>query len=120
MWPSDVCATRHRPLCSTLGYQYVQPKLAKFGLHDTCGIHNLHGMPALLGGFISIILPACIDLSTLASPGIQAAATALTLVVAIVTGTITGFCMRLFKDDHDQTFQDDPYWEVAEEGKQIV
>jgi ammonium transporter Rh len=37
-------------LC-VLGYVYVQPALeARFGVVDTCGVHNLHGMPGLLGG----------------------------------------------------------------------
>ena len=42
---------------SSLGYAYLGPYLArKINLHDTCGVHNLHGMPGLLGGIISAIV----------------------------------------------------------------
>ncbi|XP_063594381.1 ammonium transporter Rh type A-like [Penaeus indicus] len=40
---------------STLGYMDLQSLLAKrLGLHDTCGVNNLHGMPGLLSGVVSI------------------------------------------------------------------
>ena len=39
-------------LC-VLGYVFVQPALeARLKVVDTCGVHNLHGMPGLLGGLI--------------------------------------------------------------------
>ena len=33
----------------------------KMGIHDTCGVHNLHGMPAVIGTIISIIMAAKAD-----------------------------------------------------------
>lgn len=42
---------------SSLGYAYLGPYLAKkINLHDTCGVHNLHGMPGFMGGIISAIV----------------------------------------------------------------
>ena len=35
----------------------MQPYLVrKFKITDTCGVHNLHGMPAILGGLISVLM----------------------------------------------------------------
>lgn len=44
---------------SVLGYKYATPFLARrCSVHDTCGVHNLHGMPGLLAGLSSIIVAA--------------------------------------------------------------
>ena len=37
-------------VASVCGYVHVQPYLArKFDLDDTCGVHNLHGLPGIIG-----------------------------------------------------------------------
>merc|ERR1719439_338098 len=42
---------------SVLGFEYTQPFLAqKMKTHDTCGVNNLHGMPSLLGGLLSVLI----------------------------------------------------------------
>lgn len=47
-------------LISVLGYKYLTPMILKhLRIHDTCGVHNLHGMPgvlaALFGAFMAVI-----------------------------------------------------------------
>ena len=42
---------------STLGYQFVSPWLTeKWKICDTCGVNNLHGMPSVLGGLLSVLM----------------------------------------------------------------
>ena len=39
-----------------LGFMYLSPFLKKhIGLHDTCGVLNLHGIPGVMGGFASAV-----------------------------------------------------------------
>ena len=38
-------------------YNFFQPKIQKYlKIHDTCGVHNLHGMPGIFGALISCIV----------------------------------------------------------------
>lgn len=31
----------------------------KLGIHDTCGVHNLHGLPGILAAIVGAITAAC-------------------------------------------------------------
>jgi ammonium transporter Rh len=121
---------------STLGYQFVQPFLqSKLGLHDTCGVHNLHGMPAVFGGVISIIMAeAKYDSSILVNGkgeagGYQAAAIGVSFAVAIAGGAVAGILMKITENfmksmvgftppksiaDDGHHFADKSYWMVAD------
>lgn len=42
---------------STLGYKFFTPVLeSKFKVQDTCGVHNLHGMPGVLGALLGVLV----------------------------------------------------------------
>src|SRR5690349_20940953 len=42
-------------MISVAGYRFLTPVLERIGLRDTCGIHNLHALPAFLGAIVSAI-----------------------------------------------------------------
>merc|ERR1712106_257541 len=44
-------------ILSVCGFQYIQPCLLKnMKIHDSCGVNNLHGMPGLFGGLLSVLM----------------------------------------------------------------
>ncbi len=54
---------------SSLGFSYLQDILrVRFKLHDTAGVHNLHGIPGILGGLISAIAIAVYNSDPLNNP----------------------------------------------------
>ena len=73
---------------STIGYTIIAPKVEKL-IHgtDTCGVHNLHGMPGVLGGIFGIFISG--------TAGIQLGGILVTVVLAFVFGKITGIVIRL-------------------------
>ncbi|XP_023695180.1 ammonium transporter Rh type A [Paramormyrops kingsleyae] len=104
-------------IISTLGFKFLSPILAStLGIQDTCGVHNLHGMPGILGGVAGIVAVALGKANGSAS--YQLAALGSSLGFAVVGGAITGFLMRLplWGQPPDQNcFDDAIYWEVPEE-----
>ncbi|NWI75050.1 RHAG protein, partial [Dryoscopus gambensis] len=107
---------------SVLGFQFLTPVLAsKLKIQDTCGVHNLHGLPGILGGIAGIIVTATkreMRNGHLLTPGMQAAALGSTLGIALVGGALTGAILKLpfLGQVSDQNcFDDSAYWEVPEE-----
>ncbi|XP_015243490.1 PREDICTED: ammonium transporter Rh type A [Cyprinodon variegatus] len=105
-------------IISTLGFKYLSPVLASnLGIQDTCGVHNLHGMPGILGGLAGIVAVALGKAET-GSAAMQAAALASSLGFALIGGAITGMIMKLpfWGQPPDQNcFDDSLYWEVPNE-----
>lgn len=74
---------------SVVGYVLIQPKLDKaLKITDTCGVHNLHGMPGLLGGLIAVVVTP--DIAKAQLVGIVC-----TVVLAFVAGTVGGWVIGL-------------------------
>lgn len=69
---------------SVVGYTIIQPRLQKAtGGVDTCGVHNLHGMPGVFGGLVALGL--------VEFPLWQLTGTILSVIFAIIMGIAVGF-----------------------------
>lgn len=68
---------------SAVGYTVIQPRLQKAtrGV-DTCGVHNLHGMPGVFGGLVALVL--------VEFPLWQLTGTILTVIIATLMGVVVG------------------------------
>lgn len=75
-------------VCVT-GYVFIQPIIQrKLKSIDTCGVHNLHGMPGIVGGVVAIF----------AIPGIakpQITGIIFTVLFALITGIVSGYVIRI-------------------------
>jgi ammonium transporter Rh len=93
-------------LC-VVGYVVLQPRLqARFKLVDTCGVHNLHGMPGLLGGLLAIFVV----------PGVlrpQVLGILVTVVLATITGVVSGHVIRV-TGEKEAVYEDEPEFSSAE------
>lgn len=119
---------------STIGYKFISPRLCKLGLHDTCGVHNLHAMPGVISSVIAIIVAAATTDDTYGanvglvyparperSAGRQAvmqfACLATSIGIALVSGFATGALIKKFGKQLDEPeeklqFSDRAFWEV--------
>lgn len=85
---------------SVYGYVTVTPKVMEEQLYvyDTCGVHNLHGMPSVVGGLASIgfvMLHSENEFLThsgspIAQATIQLIGVVVTVIFAIGSGAVTG------------------------------
>lgn len=107
---------------SVLGYNVVMLRMDHL-VHDTCGVHNLHGMPSLAGAAVSIVMAAfashddySADSWALAFPNgdsqwwHQMAGSLITLSFAIVTGYLTMAICKMIPSETAKTFRDKAYW----------
>ena len=115
---------------SSFGFAYLSKILQDtINLHDTCGVHNLHGMPGVIGGLVSAIIVSrgqanfgsnfgseflAEGRSARENAGYQLAGLGLTLGLSIVAGLFTGWLTSrpFFLPVPVNNFFDDQYhWE---------
>jgi ammonium transporter Rh len=88
---------------STFGFAVVQSRLQKgLKMVDTCGVSNLHGIPGIFGGLVAMVVVVGINFQA------QLIGIGLTIVIAIISGLITGKILHLF--GHRET----PYVDAEE------
>jgi ammonium transporter Rh len=83
------------------------------GKTDTCGINNLHGMPGLLGGFASAIVPMYVEGTGVVIKN-QLIGVVGTFVIALVTGAISGIILRVVGSPSD-SYTDETFWDCADD-----
>ena len=116
-------------MISLVGFEVIASFLnKKIHLQDTAGIHNLHGMPGLLGGLISAIaIATCGDnifyerasfyyegneeRTCKGQAGAQIAAVFVSFGIAIIGGLISGFVLKMSIWNRPiEYFDDTQYW----------
>lgn len=123
---------------SVLGYRFLTPCMTKrLRIHDTCGVHNLHGMPGLISGLGSILaggiateelygdglskvfVKASEGRGVRGHAGFQAAAVGVSLGMAVFGGLLTGLIMRIpiwgQPRKEDRIMEDSVNWQMPED-----
>jgi ammonium transporter Rh len=103
---------------SVLGFVYVSPVLErKFSTHDTCGVHNLHGLPSVTGGLASAIFVTMDSSAEFLEFGKgqqafhQILAVLSTIAFALMSGWVTGIIMVMADNDNSAEYYDGTWWE---------
>jgi len=96
---------------STIGYTMIAPKVEKLirGT-DTCGVHNLHGMPGVLGGVFGIFISG--------AAGIQLGGIAVTVVLGFIFGKVTGLVLNLFGQKEIPYSDEDEFFTSHDHGNE--
>ena len=89
-------------ICSVLGYEKLSPLLNnKLGIQDICGVHNLHGIPGLLGSLLAVFVTISDHQQEKFNfvhgddqPAYQLAAIACSFGFALAGGIVTGAMMK--------------------------
>lgn len=82
------------------------------GPYDPCGVHALHGVPALFGGLVSVSLPLFLRSEDLPTSWVhQLIGLSGTLVLAGVAGATMGGLLKFFERPLPP-FHDDTFWET--------
>lgn len=119
---------------STLGFRFVQPFLADHvRLNDTCGIHNLHGVPGVIGGVASaifaglagpaqygqegllVIFPKRDERSATEQAGYQMIGLLTSVGIALLSGACTGFVLKRCFKRVETPFCDDAHFIMPHE-----
>ena len=123
-------------IISCCGFAFLSPALQKIGIHDTCGVINLHGIPGILAGTIGAIYSGVAHEDTYGSDlGViwseragddprgrnaqgwfQAACLFTTIVIAIASGLLTGLLFNIPKiwDKPEEIYSDAQFWHLEE------
>ncbi|NXM93212.1 RHBGB protein, partial [Sylvia borin] len=122
-------------LISPLGFRFFTPVLySRLKIQDTCGVHNVHGLPGILGALLGTLLTLMATADTygdrlelvfpLVAQGsrtvtdqalIQLGALPLTLLLAMLGGHITGAILKtkvLRCSPDEQYMENTVFWEV--------
>ncbi|CAK6446905.1 unnamed protein product [Pipistrellus nathusii] len=102
-------------MVSVLGFKFLTPVFTtKLRIHDTCGVHNLHGLPGVVGGLAGIVA-VTLGASDMSTPAMQAAALGASIGTAIVGGVIAGLILKIpiwGQPSEENCYDDSVFWEV--------